>query len=139
MNERRELHRGRETIQEPNASAARRAQGAAKVVDRFERDALSENRGLERGRLGARIACGLAGLCERLAVGLLDVEHVRRSEAQDGSRVVALGLRLASADDRRQNRDALLALPNEATHRTPAVGGWVKDRLLLTLLRHSER
>ena len=30
-----------------------------------------------------------------------------------------VGLSLASADDRRQNRDALLALANEATHRAP--------------------
>jgi hypothetical protein len=73
VHQRSELRGGRETVQESNASAARRAQGAVKVVDRFERNALTENRGLEQSRLGAGITSGLARLCERLAVRLLDV------------------------------------------------------------------
>src|SRR5476649_1242936 len=56
---------------------------------------------------------------QRFAVRLIDVEHVRRAESTDGSRVVAFGLGLTSADDRRHDRDALLALANEATHRAP--------------------
>src|SRR5260221_10784155 len=58
---------------------------------------------------------------QRLAVGLIDVKDVRRAEAPDGSRVVAFGLGLTSADDRRQNSDAFLAFANEATHRAPRV------------------
>ena len=50
-----ELHRGRETVDEPNVSAARRAQGAAKIVNRFERNALPEDRGPEQSCLGGRI------------------------------------------------------------------------------------
>jgi hypothetical protein len=44
---------------------------------------------------------------------------MRHAKAQDGSRIVVRGLSLTLADDRRQNRDALLALANEATHRAP--------------------
>lgn len=73
VDQRCELRGGRETVQDSNASAARRAQSAAKVVDGFERNAVAEDRVPERSRLGAGIPTGLAGLRERLAVGLVDV------------------------------------------------------------------
>jgi hypothetical protein len=55
VNEGRELHGGRETVEEPNASAARRAERAAKFVGVLEGDALFENRRFEQGRLCAGI------------------------------------------------------------------------------------
>jgi hypothetical protein len=61
VNEGLKLHGGRETVEEPNAFGAGRAERAAKVVDRFERDALFEDRGLERSRLDAGITGGFDG------------------------------------------------------------------------------
>jgi hypothetical protein len=55
MNEGRELHGGRETLQDPNPFAARGTERAAKVIDRFDGDALSEYGGLEQRRLVAGI------------------------------------------------------------------------------------
>jgi hypothetical protein len=56
VHQRGELRSRRETVQESNASAARRAQGTIEVIDRFERNAALANRVFQCGRLGARIA-----------------------------------------------------------------------------------
>ena len=73
MNEGRELHGGRETVQETNPSAARRTERAAKVIDRFDGNAPPKNRGLEQGGLVAWIARSLARLRKWLAVRLLHI------------------------------------------------------------------
>lgn len=62
MNEGRYLHGGRETVQQPNPFAARRTERAVKVIDRFDSNALPENRGLEQRGLVAGIARSLARL-----------------------------------------------------------------------------
>src|SRR5262245_9704620 len=99
MHQGRELHGWRETAEEPNPFAARRTERAAKVVDRFDGNTLPENRGLEHRGLVAWIARSLARLGKRLAVRLLHVKHVRHTKAQHGSRLVALGVELASSHD----------------------------------------
>jgi hypothetical protein len=56
MNESRELHGGRQAVQEPNAVVARRTERAAKVIDRFNCNALVKNRGLEQRGFVAWVA-----------------------------------------------------------------------------------
>jgi hypothetical protein len=67
----------------------------------------------------ARITGGFARLRERFAIGLLDIEDVRSAETHDCSRVVTFGLVVASDDDRREDRDTLLALADEAIQLAP--------------------
>jgi hypothetical protein len=56
-----------------NASAAGRAQSAVEIIDGLDRDAALQDRGFQRGGLGAGIAGRFARLGQRLTVGLLDV------------------------------------------------------------------
>lgn len=68
-----ELHRGRQTVQDSNAAATGRPQRPAEVVDRIERDAVFDNRRLERGGPDTGIAGSFIRLRERLAIRLRDI------------------------------------------------------------------
>src|SRR5262245_59055161 len=50
-----------------------------------------------------------------------DVEDVRGAEPDDGLRIAVRRERFASCHDRGENRDALFAVPDKATQRTPGL------------------
>ena len=70
MGQDHELGRRLKGHQDPNTSAAGRAQCAVEFRDVVERDALRGNRGPETGCLRARITSCFGGLGQRCAVGL---------------------------------------------------------------------
>jgi hypothetical protein len=89
----------------------------------LERDTRRDDGGFEGGGCGAGIAGCLGDVGQRLAVGLLHVEHVRGAEANDPLRLVVLiaSFGVPPADDWREDRDSLLAAAHESPEATPSV------------------
>jgi hypothetical protein len=59
--------------------------------------------------------------CGNGAVGLLNVEDVRRAEPNHGSRLVVIAVVWPPGGDRRPDRDALFAFADLATQYPPSV------------------
>src|ERR1043166_295286 len=110
-----------------------RSESSAKIIDAFNGDCALANCRRQEVKGGTRITRGLGRRRQRLAVGLRDVEHIRRTEAMHRAGLLVGCVVSFAADDRRENRDALPAFTNAPTERAPRLkSGDSRGRRTLT-------
>jgi hypothetical protein len=106
-----ELRRWLQSREDLNASAAGRYLGAIQFLGVVDRYTVRDDRRFETIRRGARLTAGFGRLGRRRAIGLRNVEDVGGTEPHNGLGVAVRCVDFLPANDRRQNRDALFALP----------------------------
>ena len=104
-----------------DAPAGGHTQCTAQTIDVGQNDALARDRRTQRRGADSRIAGRRCDGRQWVAVSLRDIEDVGGAKSREVLRIVVSGAFSSADDNRREDRDALLALANEPIERAPGV------------------